>query len=195
MRPRVFSDLADPQVKTLFTDFAYTAFRLNGRDECLLEEEASAYATFKTTGTISRRQLGFMHRWAESVVTPAIKAGKRIDRVSIWRTDGTYLDGKPGGRSDYTRFQNEAFKISSAAGENIRIITTGPGKWPEDICPPSMPLDFWLFDSHQLLELHFDKDNTFREAILHDVTTYPSAIVWANHTRDAAMAQSAPYYP
>lgn len=195
MRSRVFTDLADPEVTALFTDFSYTAFRINTRDEYLVDEEASAYTIFKDTGRVSRRQLGFMQAWADKIVTPAVKAGKRMDRVQIWRTDGTYLDGKPGGLSDYNRFQNEAFKISSTAGEKIRIITTSPGSWPEDICLPDSPRDYWLFDSSTLLELHFNKDNTFREAVLQNEYTYPSAVIWANRSRDAAMVQSAPFYP
>lgn len=195
MRSRVFKSLADPEVQALFTDFSYTAFRINTRDEYIVDEETSAYETFKATGRVSSKQLAFMHEWAEGTVAPAVKAGKRMDRVQIWRTDGTYTDGKPGGLSDYNRFQNEAFKISSAAGENIRIITTGPGNWPDDICLPGIPRDYWLFDSSTMLEMHFNEDNTFREAVLQNEYTYPSALIWANRTRDAAMAQSAPFYP
>lgn len=195
MRSRVFKNLSDPEVAALFTDFTYTAFRINTRQEYLVDEEASAYEIFKSTGKVSRRQLGFMRAWADDIVAPAVKAGKRMDRVQIWRTDGTYTDGRPGGLSDYNRFQNEAFKISSTAGEKIRIITTSPGNWPEDICLPGIPRDFWLFDSSILLELHFNEDNTFREAVLQNEYTYPSALIWANRARDAAMIQSAPFYP
>lgn len=195
MRSRVFTDFNDPEIRALFTDFTYTAFRISTREEYRFDEETSAYEIFKNTGKVTRRQLGFMHAWVESTVAPAVKAGKRMDRVQIWRTDGTYTDGKPGGLSIYNQFQNEAFKISSTAGEKIRIITTGPGNWPEDICLPRIPHDFWLFDSSTLLEMHFNEDNTFREAVLQNEYTYPSALIWANRTRDAAMIQSAPFYP
>jgi hypothetical protein len=195
VRSRVFKSLADPEVTALFTDFSFTAFRINTREEYLIDEETSAYETFKATGKVSSTQLAFMHDWVHTTVDPAVKAGKRMDRVQIWRTDGTWTDGKPGGLSDYHRFQNEAFKISSAGGEKIRIITTTPDYWPEDICLPTIPRDFWLFDSSTLLELHFNKDNTFREAVIQNEYTYPSAIIWANRARDAAMVQSAPFYP
>lgn len=195
MRSRVFTNLADPEVRTLFTDFSYTAFRINTRDEYLIDEETSAYDAFKATGRVSSKQLAFMHQWADTVVTPAVDAGKRMDRVQIWRTDGTYTDGKPGGLSLYNQFQERAFAVSSAAGEKIRIITTGPDSWPEDICLPGIPRDYWLFDSSILLELHFNADNTFREAVIQNEYTYPSALIWANRTRDAAMIQSAPFYP
>lgn len=195
MRAHVFTDFADPGLQNLFTSFDYTAFRLSTREEYLFDEEALAYTFFKDTGKVSRRQLGFIQQWADQVVTPAVEAGKRMERVQIWRTDGTYSSGKPGGLSIYNQFQNEVFKISSAAGERIRIITTSPDNWPENICLPDMHRDFWLFDSSTLLEMHFNDDNTFHKAVLHTEYTYPSAIIWAGRVRDAAMIQSAPYYP
>jgi hypothetical protein len=195
MRSRVFTDLSDPEVTSLFTDFSYTAFRLNARDTYIIDEETSAFTIFKDTGRVSRKQLAFMQQWADTVVTPAVKAGKRMERVQIWRTDGTYTDGRPGGMSLYNQFQREAFKISSAAGEKIRILTTTPDWWPEDVCYPGIPRDFWLFDSSTLLEMHFNADHTFREAVLQTEFTYPSALIWANRSRDAAMIQSAPFYP
>lgn len=195
MRSRVFTNFNDPEIRALFTDFSYTAFRISTRDEYCFDEETSAYDIFTTTGKVSPRQLGFVHEWVKSTVAPAVKAGKRMDRVQIWRTDGTYTDGRPGGLSVYNQFQNEVFKISSAAGEHIRIITTDPDHWPDDICLPGIPRDFWLFDSSTLLEMHFNTDNTFRKAVLQTEYTYPSAIIWAGRTRDAAMIQSAPFYP
>lgn len=192
----IITDLTDPLFTNLFTTFKYTAFRLNSREEYRVDEETSAYEAFKRHGTVTADELGFMHQWVEQVVTPAVQAGKRMSRVQIWRTDGTVAeDGTPGGLSDYHRFQREAFKISSAAGEQIRIITTSPGSWPTDVCLPTIPVDFWLFDSSHMLEMHFDEDNTFREAHLNTELTSPSAIVRANLWRDAAIAQSKPFYP
>lgn len=191
----IFTDLNDPECRRLFTSFKYTAFRMNTRDEYRFDEEASAYEAFKANGTVTSDELGFMHAWAQDVVTPAVQAGKTMARVQIWRTDGTWTDGKPNGLSDYNRFQNEAFKVSLKAGEKVRVIITGPGSWPTDVCLPMIPVDFWLFDSSHMLELHFNDDNTFREAHLNTELVNPSALVRANLWRDAAMNQSKPFYP
>lgn len=80
----------------------------------------------------------------------------------------------------------EGYEGNVAAGEDIRIISTGPDEWPGEI-PEA---DFWLFDSSALYAMHYDPDGTwFGTTRVND----PASVVKACLARDAALHRATPW--
>lgn len=194
MTSRVYTDLADPAFTAHFTNFRYTAWRLETLQEYRVPAEAQALANFRANGYLTEDDLAPMRQWCEEVVEPARDAGKYIGRVHVVAHDGTWDRGVPG-MSEYMRFEFAEYRVSSAAGEDVNIIMATTKDWPVDVCLPGLPNDFWLFDSSELVEMRYHPDGSFREAHYSNEITAPAAIVRANLIRDAAMHRAAPFYP
>lgn len=80
--------------------------------------------------------------------------------------------------SDYTRFGLRGSQFTTAAGEDIRYVdrdTARANRLPEH--------DYWLFDSRQLVRMHFGGDDIFTHA---EVIEDAEEIVQHNYWRDAA---------
>lgn len=90
--------------------------------------------------------------------------------------------------SDYLRFElTWGYWPNVEAGEDIRIIPIGEGeRWPMDL--PHR--DYWLFDSRELYDMHYDPDGTWLGT---EPVTDPARIVEANAVRDAALFHAAPW--
>ena len=90
--------------------------------------------------------------------------------------------------SDYLRFELcWGYPYSVSAGEDVRILAVSEGEaWPEDV--PHW--DFWLYDSHRLIDMHYDRDGDWLGV---EPVEAPSRIVAANRARDAALHQSVPW--
>jgi hypothetical protein len=87
--------------------------------------------------------------------------------------------------SDYTRFELVAYPVMAAAGDDIRIISVSPGRWPARV--PHQ--DYWVFDDRDVWVLRYDDAGVFLRAELLDD---PYAILDHLRWRDAALAQSIP---
>lgn len=194
MRHRTYTDLTDPAFMEHFRTFKYSAKRIETLQVYKEPSEAQAFANFLANGHLSEADLAPMYEWCADVVRPAVEAGKYIGRVHVVETDGTYDQGVPG-MSDYMRFEFAEYRVSSAAGEDVNIIMAQRKEWPLDVCLPGMHNDFWLFDSSELLEMHYNPDGSFRAAYYDNEITAPTAIVRANRIWDAAKHHAVPFYP
>lgn len=193
MSPEVIDDLDDPRFLAYFTDFQYSAWRLETLQEYKVAYEAGPFAYYQEHGRLAPSLKPDVSSWITKVITPAVEDGRYIGRVHVIEN----LD--PGAErpvfSEYINFEFESYKVNKAAGEDIRIIVTNPGMAVEDVYMPQYPYDFWLFDSSVLMEMNYSKSGEFQNAVVHTSRTYPTAIVAANKIRDAAMRQAHPFYP
>lgn len=193
MNPFVITDLDDPRFNAFFTDFQYSAWRLETLQEYNVPYEAEGFAYYRQNGRIAPGSGDEPSSWITDVITPAAEEGRYIGRVHVVEN----LD--PGAEkpvfTDYINFEFEAYKVNKAAGDDIRLIVTPQGVPVDDVYIPSAPRDFWLFDSSVLMEMNYTKNGEFQNAVVHTALTYPTAIVTANKIRDAAMHQSHPFYP
>lgn len=191
MTPTIYTSLDDPEFTRLFREFEFTAWRLETLQRYRVDYEQQGFAYFQEHGRLSHTAVASMNAWVDDVVAPAVSAGRRIGRVHVVENASTVPEQPV--FTDYIRFEMKEYAISKAAGEDVRIITTSPGEWPADIWLPGH--DFWLFDSSTLVEMHYEDDGRFKQAVRHTELTYPSALVRANRCRDAAMHKAKPFYP
>lgn len=193
MNPEVITDLDDPRFTAYFTDFRYSAWRLETLQEYNVPYEAKPFAYYKEHGRLAPSMKADISPWITDVITPAVEAGRSIGRVHVVE------NCEPGAEqpvfNDYLKFEFEYYKRNKAAGEDIRLIVTNPGEPVEDVYLPHYPYDFWLFDSSVLMEMNYTPTGEFKSAVVHTALTYPTAIVSANKIRDAAMHQAHPFYP
>lgn len=172
---RRFTSLADQEFNRLFSDFRYTAYRLEALQNYDVSYEKDEFARF-LAGERRGRFPGISD-WIDNTVAPAVAAGKSMHRVHVVEEP----------LSDYVRFECAwAYEHTAAAGENVRILSVRAGRWPE----PLPRQDYWLFDSTLLVAMHYQQDGSFVSAELVDD---PVQVVQANHWRDAAVAMSVPY--
>ncbi|WP_331529780.1 DUF6879 family protein [Pseudonocardia sp.] len=88
---------------------------------------------------------------------------------------------------DCLRFELcRAYPYGVRGGEDVRIIPVPEGQdWPADV--PRH--DYWLYDSHRLVDMHYDDNGTWLGVEpVHD----PARIVAANYARDAAWHHAIP---
>ncbi|TQN32224.1 hypothetical protein FHX37_2174 [Haloactinospora alba] len=164
------------EVEQLFVDFRFTAFRLE-----TLQTYGSEYESEHFQNFISEEQQGIpasvgVTDW-DAEVEAGIAAGRRYERVHVVTEPLT----------DYVRFECAwGYRRSIASGEDVRILPVTEGDWPDGL----PHLDFWLFDSRQLLWMNFAEDSSLVSTELVDD---PEWIVAANTWRDHAMQRSIPF--
>lgn len=80
--------------------------------------------------------------------------------------------------TDYSRFGVYCARFMNEAGEDIRYVT-------RDVAAAAgLPThDYWLFDSRELVRMHFDDANRFLGGAVVDD---PAEVVQHNYWRDAA---------
>ncbi len=90
--------------------------------------------------------------------------------------------------SDYARWElTWGYAPSVEAGEDIRIVPVSEGvPWPVDI----PHCDYWLFDAHELYDMHYDPDGMWLGV---ELVTDPARIATACHWREAALHHSVPW--
>lgn len=161
------------EVEHLFSGFRFTAFRLETLQTYDAEYESEAFRKFLTVdeSEMPRKQTG----WAAEVKA-GIAAGRRYDRVHVITEP----------LSDYIRFQCAwGYRHNLTAGENIRILAVHEDNWPDGL----PHLDYWLFDSHQLVLMNYADDGSFSTELVED----PEWVVAANRWRDHAIQRSIPF--
>ena len=108
-----------------------------------------------------------MQSWLD-MIRKATTAGRRFSRVRVVTVPLT----------DYSHFGVWCAQFTNSAGEDIRYLERCAAE------KAGLPQhDYWLFDSHTLLRIHFDDSDTFLGG---EIIDDPSVIVQHNHWRDAA---------
>lgn len=157
-----------------FERFKYSMFRLEvlqGYEGSGEDEAVAAMAAGQPEPPIPA-----MDRWA-SLIHAGRVAGKVHQRVHVVTEPLT----------NYMRYEIAwAYRQSTAAGEDVRIIPRSHGDWPEGVSHD----DFWLFDSSEMYLMHYDTGGMWLGA---ELITDSARIVAACRQRDAAWHQAIPW--
>ncbi|MEV1006784.1 DUF6879 family protein [Streptomyces sp. NPDC049881] len=161
---RKLSRLTGDEFGRLFHSFEHTAFRLETRERYDVDYENESLRKFLAK---ERDELPWMRDWL-TMIRDATAQGRRFHRVRVVSLP----------LSDYSRFGVWCAQFTNGAGEDIRYL-------PRDRATAAgLPLhDYWLFDSHRLVRMHFDESDAFLGA---EVVEDAEEIVRHNHWRDAA---------
>lgn len=169
---RLFHSLDDPEFNRLFTDFRFTAYRLESLQYYDVSYEQTEFELFLNGQ--SRGEFPGISRWIRETVEPARRAGKLLHRVHVVEEP----------LSDYVRFECAwSYTHTVRAGEDVRLIPVPAGEWPAGL--PRH--DYWLFDSSVLVTMHYKDDGAFEMA---EIVDDPAKVVQANFWRDLAVRRS-----
>lgn len=131
MARRIISAIPGQEWAALLTGFTRSAFRLEGFQHYSAPDEVEALARFRA-GEDPRIDL----TWWTDLARKHTQAGRTMSRVRV-------IVEPP---SEYTRFELVAYPVMAAAGDDIRVISVDPGRWPADV--PHH--DYWLFDDRDV---------------------------------------------
>lgn len=163
LTPEAFSALWD--------DFEHTAFKLEVRDRYDVPSEHESLRLFLSGEPDPDRAV---RPWLARMKA-ATQAGKRIERVRVV--------SEP--HSDYVRWLLDGGPLNAEAGEDIRYL---PRPHAKEAGLPEY--DFALFDSRQLVLLHFDEHD---RPLQHELVTDPAVVLRHCQWRDAAWHHAVPY--
>jgi hypothetical protein len=155
-----------------FDRFQHTAFRLETRQVYTVPAEQERIQAFRAGRPLPERSPRTSPWLARIQVTA--RAGKRWQRIRLVAEPMT----------GYTRYQLAGYKESAAAGEDIRICRLAAHR---DLA--AMTRDFWLFDDHVVVFLHYDAEGRFTGA---EPARDPAAISQCQAERDLALRHSMP---
>ncbi|WP_435108105.1 DUF6879 family protein [Nocardiopsis synnemataformans] len=162
--------LTDKEFDRLFLECRYTAFRLETLQVYDVGYEREAFAAFLADGELAASDSQL--EWNR-----IISRGPLFHRVHVVTEPLT----------DYVRFECVcAYRHNVQAGEDVRILPTRKGTWPEGI----PQYDYWLFDSQYLVRMHYTTDGTM---LAPELITDPHQIVTANVVRDRALHRAVPF--
>ena len=148
----------------MFHSFEHTAFRLEVRDRYDSPYENDSLHRFLAD---EPDDLPWMRDWLD-MISEATSRGRSFARVRVVSVPLT----------DYSRFGVWCSQFTNSAGEDIRYLTR------EQAHAEQLPEhDYWLFDSHKLVRMHFDDSDRFLGG---EVVDDPAAVVRHNYWRDAA---------
>ncbi len=151
-----------PEFGQLFRSFEHTAYRLEARDYYYSPNEATAFAQFTAGEPVD---MGWFQNWL-AMIRAATAEGRVFRRVRVVSLPLT----------DYSRFGLFCSQYTNAAGEDIRYLA-------RDRAEGLPQHDYWLFDSRQLVRMHFDEQEHFLGG---EVIDDPAEVVQHNYWRDAA---------
>jgi hypothetical protein len=151
--------------------FEHSTFRLESRDQYVAPNEEEPFRRF----LVGRPQdLSWRQPWKD-LVTAAISAGKRMERVHVVSEPWT----------DYVRFELTCVYPSNvAAGEDVRIL---PRAYASAL--DLVDEDFWLFDSRRAALMEYDSDGRWLSVNLVDD---PEIVVRRCFWRDVALHYALP---
>ncbi|URN14996.1 MULTISPECIES: DUF6879 family protein [Streptomyces] len=169
---RVPDTIALDEFDRLFTQFAYTAWRLETRRRYASDELTDTYAQFVRGEPVDWE--GADAEWCAERREQA-GLGKRFERVRV-------VDSPPTIGQLYLL---DNARRNSAVGEKIHNL------WREDADRLGLPAeDFWIFDSRLVALLDFDDaDNLVGVELI----TEPAAVLRYAMVRDAALHHAVPY--
>lgn len=171
---RSFTSLDDEDFNRLFREFRYTAYRLETLQRYDVSYEQDEFGRFLAGE--SRGEFPGISAWCDTVRT-AVSTGRFMHRVHVVTEP----------LSDYVRFECAwAYEHTVEAGEDVRLVPVSANDWPAEL----PHYDYWLFDSSQLVAMHYAESGAF---VSGELVTDPGRIVQANLWRDAAVSASVPY--
>lgn len=163
--------LTPEALNELYDAFEHTVFKLETRDRYAVPSEEESLRRFLAGEPDPQRAARpWLARMRE-----ATGQGKRVERVRVVTEP----------HSDYVRWLLAGGQLSAAVGEDIRYL---PRPLAERERLPGY--DFALFDSRQLVLLHFDKQDRPLE---HELITDPVMVVQHCQWRDVAWQHAVPY--
>ncbi len=167
--------LESKEFGALFDSFAHSVFRLETLQ--VYGGQRDLYLLDQFLAGNPRPPDPIKDRWT-SLIASNVQAGKAVQRVHVVREPLT----------DYLRFElTWGYELNAAAGEDVRIIAIAKhDPWPVDL--PQR--DYWLFDSVELYDMHYDSDRVCQGA---EHVTEPKRIVDACRWRDAALHYGTPW--
>ncbi|HEU0087990.1 MAG TPA: hypothetical protein VFQ77_10115 [Pseudonocardiaceae bacterium] len=165
-----------PEFVGKFHQFRYSAYRLETLQSYGNSGEDADFAAF-VAGRPKPPNPG--HEQWQAMVRANLAAGRIMQRVHVVIEP----------LSQYLQLElTWGYGPNAAAGEDIRIIAVRRGeRWPLDVPEGT---DYWLFDSAELYQQHYDADGTW---VGTEIVTDPARIVTACHWRDAALHHSMPW--
>lgn len=167
--------LAREEFQQLFVTFKHTAFRLEVRDFYNVAGEREDFRRWLAGERLDKeKEAADRKPWLDKM-RAATQAGKRIERVRVVTEPLT----------DYIRFEIEGTDLNIAVGEDTRYL---PRRHPAAAELPEH--DFWLFDSHQLVLMHFDDDS---RPLSYELRTDAETVVKHCFWRDAAWHHAIPH--
>lgn len=162
--------VSEAEFDRFFEECRQTAFRLETLQVYDVGYEEEAFRRFLAGGEVVATES--QQEWAHLV-----SSGRRFRRVHVVTEPLT----------DYVRFECVwAYRASVEAGEDVRVLPTAEGSWPEGI----PRCDFWLFDSEHLVRMNYAPDHTM---FLPELLLDPDEIVRANAVHDRALHLATPF--
>jgi hypothetical protein len=154
----------------LFSTFRVTAFRLETRQQYLVEAEADLLRAFREGRPAPPSPA--MDEWL-ALIRANTGAGKRMYRVHVLEQPLT----------DYVRWELSTYSANIAAGEEIFTAD-------RDSHPELAPLyeDFWLFDDRDLVVMSYEDDGRWLGVDLRPT----SELDHYRQMRDAALRHGVP---
>ena len=164
-----FTDLDDPEWLALFENMQESWFRLETLQVYSVDYEREDYERFLATGRLERAP----GEW-QAMIRRHAEAGRSLRRV--------HIIGEP--LTDYLRYELQAYRHNSTAGEEVRVIPTPVPNWPAGL---PRGVDYWLFDDREVWDMHYDDEGRFLRAAR---STSASHLDQCREWRDSAIAQS-----
>jgi hypothetical protein len=163
--PHRFTSLDDPGFGALFTGIRESWRRLE-----TFQAYPDEWEEFQRAGAVLDTAPG---PW-EDMISRHRDAGRSLRRVHVIEMPPTrYL----------TECELPYYQVSTAAGEDVRLIPVIPGQWPAGVARR----DYWIFDSREVWYMAYDRDGWFRYA-----QRCNWALHWAMRSWNAAWTQSVP---
>lgn len=165
------TDLDDPAWLGLFTGVRSSWFRLETLQRYDVDYEAVDFERFLLTGHLKNEP----GEW-QRMITAHTQAGRELRRVHVIEEPLT----------DYLRYELAVYEHNQQAGEDIQVLPSVRGEWPDDL---PRGYDFWLFDNADVWKMIYEDDGRF---IASEQVTDPVEIGQCRRWRDTALARSIP---
>jgi len=166
-----FEDLADPEWLALFEGVRSSWFRLETLQAYGVPYEDDEFRAFLETGHFDRVD----DSW-QQMIRGHVEAGQDLRRVHVVEEP----------LSDYLHYEFAAYELNARAGEDIRVIPTAAGHWPEGLPRDE---DFWIFDDADAWSMEYDSRGRFVAA---QRVTDPAKLNQYRQWRDVALTTSMP---
>lgn len=165
--------LDNPEWLALFEDVQDSWFRLETLQAYAVDYEEAEFADFARTGRVDDSQTPWRR-----MIRRHVDAGRSLRRVHIVEEP----------LSDYLRYELALYEQNAKAGEDIALIPTEHGTWPNGL---PTDLDFWLFDDREVWDMHYDMQGRFIEAVRNTSTEY---LDQCRRWRDRALTLATPLH-
>lgn len=155
---------------SLFTDYQRSAYRLEAQQVYCSAAMDDDLAQF-----LSGRPVEVDWTWLREVTGPHAAAGRAPVKVRVVVEPVT----------PYTAMELTLYPRMAEIGEDIRIIATRQGSWPDGV--PHH--DYWMFDERQVWRMHYHENFRFAGAELLDD---PHVVAEHRRWRDRAVELAVP---